>query len=53
MGRGLMFLLLEAERILLYYKTIKGVILAGKLTGSPQWIQWIHHDEEKHIVKYA
>ena len=42
-----MFLLLEAERILLYYKTRKGTILAGESTGSPQWIQWIHHDEGK------
>ena len=50
---GLMFLLLEAERILLYYKTMKGTILAGKSTGFPQWVQWIHHDEGKHIVKYA
>ena len=29
-----MFLLLEAERILLYYKTIKGTILAVKSTGK-------------------
>ena len=50
---GLVFLLLEAERILLYYKTMKGTILAGKSTGFPQWVQWIHHDEGKHIVKYA
>ncbi len=42
-----MFLLLEAEWILLYYKTIKGTILAGKSTGFPQWVQWIHHDEGK------
>ena len=48
-----MFLLLEAERILLYYKTMKGTILAEKSIDSPQWVQWIHHDEGKHIVKYA
>ncbi len=44
-AEGLVFLLLEVGRILLYYKTMKGTILAGKSTGFPQWVQWIHHDE--------
>ena len=42
-----MFLLLEAERIILYYKIIKGTILAGKSTGFPRWFRWTHHDEGK------
>ncbi len=44
---GLMFLLLDTERIILYYKTIKGSILAGKSTGFPRWFRWTHHDEGK------
>ena len=42
-----MFLLLDTERIVLYYKIVTGTIIVEKSIGFPQWVQWIHHDEGK------
>ena len=46
-AEGLLFLLLEVEWLIVYYKQARGAVLVRKSTSPPQWVQWRHRNEGK------